>query len=125
MLIDAFLKDFCGNGDACKMEEQAMNRLINYEFPGNIRELKAVLKSAVNLAGGRPISVGSLPDYLRERKTASPPDDAGPLLPLRAVEKTHILETYRRTGENKAQAAKLLKIGLNTLRRKLSSYGVE
>lgn len=127
LLVDNFLKAFCRPGDLCRMEEEAMQRLMGYAFPGNIRELKAILQSAVNLAEGRSIGVGALPDYLRSRSGAGDalPGDPAPVVPLNVVEKTHILDTYRRTGENKAQTARLLGIGLNTLRRKLSNYGVE
>ena len=46
------------------------------------------------------------------------------IVPLDVVEKQHILNAYQITGENKSQTARLLKIGLNTLRRKLKSYGI-
>lgn len=41
------------------------------------------------------------------------------------VEKKHIVAVYERTGRNKAHASELLGIGLNTLRRKLQSYGIQ
>jgi DNA-binding NtrC family response regulator len=40
------------------------------------------------------------------------------------VEKAHVLKAYEQTGRIKTQTAKLLSIGLNTLRRKLNAYGV-
>jgi two-component system response regulator AtoC len=48
-----------------------------------------------------------------------------PIAPLREVEKTCILRVYEETNKNKMQTAKILDIGLNTLRRKLKSYGLE
>jgi DNA-binding NtrC family response regulator len=51
------------------------------------------------------------------------PVGAAPLASLEAVEKTHILHTYRRMGKNKSQTARVLGVGLNTLRRKLALYG--
>ena len=47
------------------------------------------------------------------------------ILPLEEVEKAHILNAYNQLGRNKSQTAKTLGIGLNTLRRKLESYGEE
>jgi DNA-binding protein Fis len=44
---------------------------------------------------------------------------------LAEAEKCHILKVYAQTGSNKTQSAKLLGIGLNTLRRKLRSYGID
>ena len=43
---------------------------------------------------------------------------------LAEAEKCHILQVYEKTGRNKTQSAKILGIGLNTLRRKLKAYGV-
>jgi two-component system response regulator AtoC len=48
----------------------------------------------------------------------------GPILPLAETERIHILNAYEGTNHNKLQTAKLLGIGLNTLRRKLASYDI-
>lgn len=48
-----------------------------------------------------------------------------PIVPLAEVERGHILMVYEETAHNKLRTAKLLRIGLNTLRRKLASYGVD
>jgi len=47
----------------------------------------------------------------------------GPIMPLAEAERIHILQAYETTTRNKLRTAKLLGIGLNTLRRKLASYG--
>ena len=47
------------------------------------------------------------------------------MLSLSEVEKEHILKTYQHLDKNKSQTARILDIGVNTLRRKLESYGVE
>jgi DNA-binding NtrC family response regulator len=44
-------------------------------------------------------------------------------IPLAEVEKNHILQAYRHLNQNKSQTARLLGIGMNTLRRKLKAYG--
>ena len=100
--------------------------LVNYDFPGNVRELKALVLSAANLAQGKPISPQCLPESIRPRKQPklrTLPTGASPLAPLDTVEKTHILHVYRQLGKNKSQTARILGIGLNTLRRKLALYG--
>ena len=102
--------------------------LVNYDYPGNIRELKSILYSAVNLAQGRPISANFLPRHIRRRKKNLKGDfqkDSGPIDHLEQVEKAHILRIYEHTGRNKSQTARLLDIGLNTLRRRLESYGAK
>ncbi|MEE4607561.1 MAG: sigma-54 dependent transcriptional regulator, partial [Desulfobacteraceae bacterium] len=101
--------------------------LCRYGFPGNVRELKSIIQSAANLAGGRPIEVRHLPAPLRQARPAL--DDCGnqadteTLASLEAVERKHILKVYQATGRNKARTAAVLGIGLNTLRRKLTRYG--
>ena len=46
------------------------------------------------------------------------------MVSLAQVEKAHILKVYKHTNQNKSQTARQLGIGLNTLRRKLKSYGI-
>jgi DNA-binding NtrC family response regulator len=47
-----------------------------------------------------------------------------PVVSLAQVERNHIIKVYGLSGKNKAKTAKLIGIGINTLRRKLDSYGV-
>jgi transcriptional regulator with PAS, ATPase and Fis domain len=105
-----------------------MSLVMNYNYPGNIRELRSILQSSVNLAHGRAITTKFLPEHMRKQKPASVATGgpgSAPVLPLEQVEKSHILTVYNQMGKNKSQTAKLLGIGLNTLRRKLESYHVE
>jgi two-component system response regulator AtoC len=126
LLISSFLEEFCGTGGV-DIEEEALSLLLDYEYPGNIRELKTIIQSAVNLCQGRPISTKLLPDYLRKRKPfvrSKRPSESGAIEPLGQVEKKHILRVYQRLEKNKSRTARALGIGLNTLRRKLESYRV-
>jgi DNA-binding NtrC family response regulator len=101
--------------------------LMSYDYPGNIRELRAIIQSAVNLAQGRPISVNHLPVHLRKKSITKPAaiSESNSIAPLSEVEKEHILKAYHHLDKNKSLTAGMLGIGLNTLRRKLESYGVE
>jgi len=128
LLVNQFLKEYCDPAPYCGIDEEAMCLLMEYDFPGNIRELKSIIHSAVNLAQGRPLSTSFLPDHLRKRRKNSRTGHisrADTAVSLAQVEKSHIIKTYQQTGRNKSQTARLLDIGLNTLRRKLKSYGVE
>ena len=102
-----------------------MSLLMDYDYPGNIRELKAIIQAAVNLAQGRPISAKYLPPQLVKQKgvtaVAHRPEHET-IATLEQVEKEHILDVYNLMGKNKSQTARSLGIGLNTLRRKLESY---
>jgi two-component system response regulator AtoC len=125
LLVRHFIEEFCGPS-GCDVEEAVLSRLLDYDYPGNIRELKAIIQAAVNLAQGRPIAARHLPSQLLKRKkatAAAPWPEHEPIATLEQVEKEHILSVYHRMGQNKSRAASSLGIGLNTLRRKLESYG--
>jgi DNA-binding NtrC family response regulator len=125
LLSARFLGKFRNSKATTVIEEDALSALMRYDFPGNIRELKAILHSSANLAGTGAMACRYLPENLRTRKSAQrrtqPMSDNGSS--LSDVEKSHILLVYNQTSRNKAETAKLLDIGINTLRRKLESYG--
>jgi len=130
LLISTFLRESGSQSPRASIEEEALIRLKAYDYPGNIRELRSILQSALNLADGNPVKARHLPDSVRKHKPAAgqglsqQAKAALPVIPLADMEKHYILKAYESTGDNKMQAAKLLGIGLNTLRRKLASYGV-
>ena len=132
VLIQHFLNQRHRPGADPTIDEAALRILTDYDYPGNVRELQTILQSAVNLAQGGPLTTPCLPQAVISRaeslrKAACPePESAfdGPVLSLAEVEKNHILDVYRHTGQNKSQTARLLGIGLNTLRRKLRAYGM-
>jgi DNA-binding NtrC family response regulator len=128
LLLTTFLEKFGGVNVSTGIDEQAASILSNYDYPGNIRELRSILQSAVNLAQGKPISTRFLPNYLQKRKAISMRDSqpiSKPVAAFSEVEKEHILKVYNQMGRNKSQTARVLGIGLNTLRRKLRAYGLE
>ena len=127
LLANKFLQDYRDPENDYGIEEEAMCLLMEYNYPGNIRELSSIIQSAVNLAQDRPVSSNVLPDHLRQRKSISRCQNKSdaPIVSLSQVEKSHILKVYKHTNQNKSQTARLLGIGLNTLRRKLGSYGVD
>jgi transcriptional regulator with PAS, ATPase and Fis domain len=77
-------------GVVCRLDEAALCLLVEYRFPGNVRELKSIIQSSVNLARGRVVSVDSLPEYVLKSRPAGlskRTDDCGAVLPLAEVEK--------------------------------------
>ncbi len=128
VLVDAFLCDLDGGHGSKDIEEPAWAVLSAYDYPGNVRELKSIMQYAASLAKGMPISIHHLPAYVtaaisKKHRSVRSLSSEG-VAPLADVEKDHILKAYRYTGNNKLQTARLLEIGLNTLRRKLQSYGI-
>ena len=131
LLINHFGQKFCRGETKCIIDERALGLLMAYDYPGNVRELMAIIQSAVSLAQGRSITPRLLPDELRVCKSAprinqtceGHYDDI--MLPLSEIEQNHILRVYKITGCNKSETARRLEIGLNTLRRKLQSFGIK
>ena len=131
LLANHFLNRFCPKTKQSQITTEALTLLATYAYPGNIRELAAIIQAAVNLAQCGPLTVNCLPVQVRKTafRTSSVSNGLvrlgeNGIVPLDVVEKQHILNAYQITGENKSQTARLLKIGLNTLRRKLKSYGI-
>ncbi len=123
LLVNRFLE---GNEGASPTED-AQVELEAHDWPGNIRELKGVLEAGANLASNGPIK----PEHLRlpKKKTrvslTGKQTSTGELEPLADVERRHIVTVYEATGNNKSQTARVLGIGLQTLHRKLKTYGVK
>jgi DNA-binding NtrC family response regulator len=125
VLVNYFLNEFLGIDKNPGIEEEALSLLFNYGYPGNIRELKSIINSAVNLAHGRKISKRFLPDTIQKQKPKTGPlcqPGTEPLVSLAQMERSYILKIYRQTGNNKSRTARLLGIALNTLRKKLNDY---
>jgi transcriptional regulator with PAS, ATPase and Fis domain len=115
-----------GAPEGTTIDKEALSILELYEFPGNIRELKSMLLSAVNLAQGNALSAEMLPDSLRRQKLAKQglvENKEEGFVPLQELEKDYILKAYHGLGRNKSKTARVLGIGLNTLRRRLKSFG--
>jgi DNA-binding NtrC family response regulator len=127
LLVDRFLDESCPPTLRCRIAEEAFGLLRHYPYPGNIRELRSVIQSAVNLAQGGAITSGMLPAPVREnrvRAVVPPEEDSTTALSLAEMERAFILKVYRQLNQNKSQTARRLRIGLNTLRRKLKDFGV-
>lgn len=128
LLTRKFLEKYYDVNKQGVIEKNALDLLKRYPYPGNIRELKSILQSAVNLARGGPIHESHLPSHITASLKTCVEDltaDPSTIKPLVEVERMHILNAYEQTGANKSKTARLLGIGLNTLRRKLVSYGIQ
>ena len=96
--------------------------LERHAWHGNVRELRNVVERSLIMAEGNALTVGCLsPEFHAASCDGSVPDS----MALDALERHHILRVLEYTKGNKAEAARLLGIGIATLYRKLESYGMK
>lgn len=94
---------------------EALSVLERYSWPGNIRELENVLQQAVIMCD-KQVQIKDLPEHLKYQINFSENETQ---LPLREVEKQHILKVLAATNNNKTQAARILQIDRKTLSEKI------
>ena len=135
-LFGYFLKEACAEvgRDIHRITEPAMAVLTGYDWPGNIRQLKQAVRIMVVMCDpdhdtldARDIPpdihrIKQLSGQIAVAQTQLSADLTG--RPLDEVEKQHIINTLALTKGNRAEAAKILKIGERTLYRKIKEYGL-
>ena len=104
---------------------QAMDRLIRYPWPGNVREMMNTVESAVVLTDSEYLSEDDLNLMHADVPPAGPIAPVAANLPLEEVEKATILKTLEFSGGNKSEAARKLGITRATLHKKLKKYQVQ
>ena len=114
LLAEVFVRDFClhNNLPACRIAESARERLMAHPFPGNVRELKAVVELATVLADGEQILGDDLP--LRPGRALV---GAGSLLSLREQTTAIVQQCLDEMNGDVLAAAARLRIGKSTIYR--------
>ncbi len=126
LLISAFLDEFNReNGKSVTgFSQAAKSAIYKYDWPGNIRELRNCVESAVVMAGGSEIVLEDLPPSVSKASRAE--SISVPMgITLDEAEKLIIEENLAANKGNKSKTADLLGIGRKTLHRKLAEYGLE
>jgi two-component system, NtrC family, response regulator AtoC len=128
VLVHHFL-DRYARGENLQVTAAAMKSLLQYDWPGNIRELENCVARAVTLGDHRTIDVGDLPPAIRSESsissTSSMEDSASiSTTALAEMERMTILRVFEQAGGDKALAGKMLGISRATLYRKLKRYSI-
>ncbi|MDX1363508.1 MAG: sigma-54 dependent transcriptional regulator [Arenibacter latericius] len=115
-LVDKFLTKYGleYKDRVVKITSDALEVLMRYNWPGNIRELENAIQRSVIMCE-KQIGLEDLPDNLKVKISFSDDD----LMPLREMERRYILKVLEATGNNKTRAADILKIDRKTLRQKI------
>jgi DNA-binding NtrC family response regulator len=130
LVAEHYLRLFCKEHgrEPKRIGREALRALEAYAWPGNVRELKNVMESIAIFQRGEEVAPGDLPPQVRaalppEPEAAADGRPAGAARQTMAdIERETILATLEQTGGRRAEAAKLLDIGLRTLQRKLKEY---
>ena len=132
LMVQAFLKQSAQENEkpARELTADAMNRLVEFPWPGNVRQLRAAVDSGVVLATGPKITLRDLPLDVRQwngESTTAPTRGAsavhrpaaGPSLNVHETENDLIRRALADTGGNITKAASLLGMSRRTLHRKI------
>ena len=109
--------------DIAGVSDQVLARLMEHDYPGNVRELENIIEQAFVLCRGGMIELNHLPPELRP--TAGRGVAEGQPLSLEAIEKLFIAETLQRRNGNRKLAARDLGINVSTLYRKIKTLGID
>jgi DNA-binding NtrC family response regulator len=138
-VLDRIRRD---NGLAYTFADDALRVLMEYDWPGNIRELEHAIERACALSSGPVLHVGDFPTQLQNHRDQAhrpheeaaaaqaanapigAPPEARVVLSIAELEKQAIVNTIRELKGDKLMAARLLGIGKTTLYRKLKEYGL-
>ncbi|BEQ15351.1 sigma-54-dependent transcriptional regulator [Desulfoferula mesophila] len=112
----------CGKAEP-RISAEAMELLMSYSFPGNVRELENIIERAVALCDNRIVRVADLPPDLRDLEFRT--YEGEELQSLEEIERRHIAKVITKTGNNKGLACEILGMPRTTLWRKLKKFGLE
>jgi two-component system response regulator AtoC len=121
LLAEHFLHKFAAENrkEVTEFSPEVIESLLAYDWPGNIRELENSIERAIILSRDSSITTADLP-----QENVSLVSSASIGKNLKEVEKTHILNVLRETGENYSEAARILGVSRMTLYNKAKEYGL-
>jgi two-component system response regulator HydG len=132
LLIDYFLREHSKRHQKTirGISTAARRRLLGYDWPGNVRQLRNVIESMVVVDIDEVLDIDDLPAELAptngEVTAATGSNGLDDLVgkPISQIEALFIAETLKVTGGNREEAASMLGIGERTLYRKIKEYGL-
>jgi DNA-binding NtrC family response regulator len=122
LLAEAFLREFCVQNSLppLRLSEAARQKLLQYSFPGNVRELKAVVELAAVLAEGETVQ----PKHLSLRNTLQPEGEGAEQESLREQVSRIVQRNLDAHNGNILHVAHILKIGKSTIYRMIQNNEV-
>lgn len=129
-LIEHFIKKYAQENDKPNLEisKEAVDYLMKYNYPGNVRELENIIERAVVLSRQNIITVNDLPSNVKGFKTETDPifDEEKTLTEqVEALEKKLIYDALTKANGNQSLAGRMLGITERNLRYKMQKYGIK
>jgi two-component system NtrC family response regulator len=129
-LIENFIDKYCKENNKEKLEvsKEAVDVLMKYPYPGNVRELENIIERAVVLTRGKVITLNDLPMNIKgfkEEKTLGSLDEGTLTDQVEALEKQLIFDALQQSDGNQTKAGKLLGLTERNLRYKLKKYNIK
>ncbi|HPF21733.1 MAG TPA: helix-turn-helix domain-containing protein, partial [Syntrophomonas sp.] len=123
-LTENFLKKTCRrfNRPLMSLSPEVEDAFMNYDWPGNVREMQNVIEGSTQLAPHHEITYDLVSQYITP-KAVSLPSDPGTQT-VAVVEKQLILDSLAKYKYNKTEVAKALGMSRRTLYRRLNEYGI-
>jgi two-component system response regulator AtoC len=106
----------------CVLTPPAMDRLLSYSFPGNVRELENILERALIYAEGNEIGLGDIDLHWTGTGEGRSPDGGG--MSLEDIERRAVTEALARWEGNRTKAAEELGVSRKTILNKIKFYGL-
>jgi len=122
LLIESLLKKF--GYPNVRISLEAMELLMAYSWPGNVREMENVLQQTLLLSPFAVVLPENLPEHFQQQKENKEDVALSNISPLEAAERDKILQTLKETSWNQTKTAQLLDIDRKTLRLKIRRYGL-
>jgi DNA-binding NtrC family response regulator len=122
LLIESLLKKF--GYPNVRISLEAMELLMAYSWPGNVREMENVLQQTLLLSPFAVVLPENLPEHFQQQKENKENVALSNISPLEAAERDKILQTLKETSWNQTKTAQLLDIDRKTLRLKIRRYGL-
>ncbi|MGD0283343.1 MAG: sigma-54 dependent transcriptional regulator [Dissulfurispiraceae bacterium] len=129
--VEKFAGDTCLelNRPECEIHESAMKTLLDYSWPGNLRQLKNVIRRSVLLTADaviKPEDISFLMEHINDpvRQHGFFDTNEGPVLSIKEAEKIAIKRALHNTGGQKLKAASILQITYKTLVKKMQEYNI-
>ncbi len=128
LIIDHFFKTLVKKmgKNIKKVNPEVIKILKQYDFPGNIRELRNLMERAIIICDDKELLPSHFPHIIMPGKGGAPTGagqgPGGEIYDLKEVEKNTIIKALEKTGYNKNEAAKLLNIDWNALYRRMQKY---